>query len=96
MRQVGRLYVGNANGLVFVALEGKGHGRQVLLELSHFMSLLAILPDSDLIATVPDDIAAAVTRHIAVSRLELPFKSPVIEVQQYWHRRLQHDPATAG
>ena len=24
---------------------------------------------------------------------ELPFKLPVIEVQQYWHRRLQHDPA---
>jgi DNA-binding transcriptional LysR family regulator len=64
----------------------------VLLELSHFMSLLAILPDSDLIATVPDDIAAAVARHIAISRLELPFKPPVIEVQQYWHRRLQHDP----
>ena len=74
-------------------LEDKGHRRQVLLELSHFMSLLAILPGSDLITTVPDDIAAAVARHIKVSRLELPFKPPVIEVQQYWHRRLQHDPA---
>ena len=74
-------------------LEDKGHRRQVTLELSHFMSLLAILPESDLITTVPDDIAAAVARHIKVSRLELPFKPPVIEVQQYWHRRLQHDPA---
>jgi DNA-binding transcriptional LysR family regulator len=74
-------------------LEDKGHRRQVLLELSHFMSLLAILPDSDLIATVPDDIAAAVARHIKINRLELPVKPPVIEVQQYWHRRLQHDPA---
>jgi DNA-binding transcriptional LysR family regulator len=74
-------------------LEGKGHRRQVTLELSHFMSLLAILPDSDLITTVPDDIAAAVARHIKVRRLELPFKPPVIEVQQYWHRRLQSDPA---
>ncbi len=73
-------------------LEDKGHQRQVTLELSHFMSLLAILPGSDLIATVPDDIAAAVARYIKVSRLELPFKPPVIEVQQYWHRRLQHDP----
>ncbi len=57
------------------------------------MSLLAILPGSDLITTVPDDIAAAVARHSKVSHLELPFKPPVIEVQQYWHRRLQHDPA---
>lgn len=74
-------------------LQDRGHQRQVTLELSHFMSLLAILPGSDLIATVPDDIAAAVARHIPVTRLELPFKPPVIEVQQYWHRRLQHDPA---
>ena len=74
-------------------LQERGHQRQVTLELSHFMSLLAILPGSDLIATVPDDIAAAVARHIPVTRLELPFKPPVIDVQQYWHRRLQHDPA---
>ena len=31
-------------------LQDKGHRRQVTLELSHFMSLLAILPGSDLIA----------------------------------------------
>ena len=74
-------------------LQERGHQRQVTLELSHFMSLLAILPGSDLIATVPDDIAAAVARHVPVTRLELPFEPPVIEVQQYWHRRLQHDPA---
>ncbi len=74
-------------------LEEKGHRRRVMLELSHFMSLLAILPHSDFIATVPEDIATAVERHIPIQRLALPFAPPVIDVQQFWHRRMQHDPA---
>ncbi len=74
-------------------LEEKGQHRRVMLELSHFMSLLAILPGSDLIATVPDDIASAVERHIRIKRIALPLRAPTIDVQQFWHRRLQHDPA---
>lgn len=74
-------------------LEAKGWQRHVTLELSHYMSLLALLPGSDLVATVPDDIATVVGRHIALRRIGLPFKPPPIQVQQYWHRRLQSDPA---
>ena len=74
-------------------LEEKGHHRQVMLELSHFMSLLAILPGSDLVATVPDDIATAVGRYIPLKTIELPMRAPMIDVQQFWHRRMQHDPA---
>jgi DNA-binding transcriptional LysR family regulator len=74
-------------------LEDKGWQRRVALDLSHFMSLLAILPGSDLIATVPLDIATVLERHIAIKRVELPFKPPQIEVQQFWHRRMQHDAA---
>ena len=74
-------------------LEERGHHRRVMLELSHFMSLLSILPGSDLVATVPDDIATAVGRYIAIRHIALPLSPPVIEVQQYWHRRMQHDAA---
>ncbi len=74
-------------------LEEKGWQRRVTLELSHFMSLLAILPGSDLVATVPDDIATVLDRHIAIRRVELPLRPPHADVQLLWHRRLQHDPA---
>ncbi|HSW20785.1 MAG TPA: LysR family transcriptional regulator [Ramlibacter sp.] len=74
-------------------LDDKGWQRHVTLELSHFMSLLSLLPGSDLISTVPDDIAAVVGRHIALKRIELPFKAPQLQVQQYWHRRMQNDAA---
>jgi DNA-binding transcriptional LysR family regulator len=74
-------------------LEDKGWHRHVTLELSHFMSLLALLPGSDLLATVPEDIATVVGRHVPLQRIELPFRPPQIQVQQYWHRRMQDDPA---
>ncbi len=74
-------------------LEDKGHRRHITLEMSHFTSLMAILPGSDLIATVPQDLAAFASRHVALREIELPFRPPVIQVQQYWHRRMQDDPA---
>jgi DNA-binding transcriptional LysR family regulator len=74
-------------------LEDKGIHREVALELSHFMSLLAILPGSDLVATVPLDIATVLERHIAVRRLEVPFKPPQIDLHLFWHRRMHEDAA---
>jgi DNA-binding transcriptional LysR family regulator len=74
-------------------LEGKGWQREVMLELSHFMSLLAILPGTDLVATGPLDLATVLERHIPIRRIALPFKPPQIEVRQFWHRRMQHDAA---
>ena len=32
-------------------------------------------------------------RHIAIRRIALPFTVPVLDVQQFWHRRMQHDLA---
>lgn len=74
-------------------LSDKGYPRDVVLELSHFLSLLALLPGSDLIATVPQDIATAVARQVPVRTIVLPFRPPQIQVQQYWHRRQHTDPA---
>ena len=74
-------------------LDAKGWKRHVVLQLSHFMSLMALLPNSDLIATVPDDIAAVLKRHIPIQVIELPFKPPRLQIQQYWHRRVHSDVA---
>jgi DNA-binding transcriptional LysR family regulator len=74
-------------------LQDKGVQRHVTLELSHFMSLLSMLPGSDLVATVPDDIATVVGRHVPLKAIELPFRVPHVQVQQFWHRRMQNDAA---
>ena len=67
--------------------------RRVLLEVAHFMSLLPIISSSDLIATVPRDMAEVCVRYGDVRMLPTPMKSPVIEVHQFWHRRLHKDAA---
>lgn len=74
-------------------LDDKGWSRHVTLELAHFMSLVSLLPGTDLIATVPDDIATVVGRLVPLKRIELPFRTPQLQVQQYWHRRMQNDSA---
>jgi len=74
-------------------LQQRGLHRRVLLELSHFMSLLPVIEGSDLIATVPRDMADVCCRYARVRIIDTPIKSPVIGVHQFWHRRFHKDPA---
>ena len=66
--------------------------RRVVVELSHFMSVLPIVEGSDLVATIPRDLAEFFVRHGQVRYVETPMKSPVIPVHMFWHQRLQKDP----
>ncbi|MEO6017098.1 MAG: LysR family transcriptional regulator [Polaromonas sp.] len=74
-------------------LHKRGLKRRVLVEISHFMSLLPIVEASDLVATVPRDVAEFCVRHGKVRIVETPMKAPVIDVYQFWHRRFHKDPA---
>ncbi len=74
-------------------LQAKGIRRRVVVELSHFMSLLPIVETSDLIATVPRDLAEFFVQHGEVRYVDTPMKSPVIDVHLFWHQRFQKDPA---
>lgn len=74
-------------------LQAKGLQRRVRLEVAHFMSLLPIVAGSDLVATVPRDLAEVCARHADIRLVDTPMKSPVIEVHQSWHRRYHKDAA---
>ena len=74
-------------------LQRRGLKRRVLVGLSHFMSLLPIIETSDLVATVPRDLANICVRHADIRIVDPPFKAPVVEVHQFWHRRFHHDVA---
>ena len=74
-------------------LQSKNIKRRVVVELSHFMSLLPIIETSDLIATVPKDLADFFVKHGDVRYIPTPMKSPVIDVHLFWHQRFQKDPA---
>jgi DNA-binding transcriptional LysR family regulator len=75
-------------------LQQQGLKRDVALEISHFMSLPPIIESSDLIATVPRDLADICSRYAQLRILETPVQAPVIPVYQFWHRRAHKDAAT--
>ena len=76
-------------------MQQRGLRRQVVVELSHFMSLLPVLERSDLIATVPADLAEACVRYGTLKSIETPVKAPPIAVHQFWHSLMHKDPAHA-
>jgi DNA-binding transcriptional LysR family regulator len=75
-------------------LTQQGLRRRVVVELSHYMSLLPIVEQSDLIATVPLDLADVCVRHGALRIVEAPVQAPVISVHQFWHARYHKDLAS--
>lgn len=74
-------------------LNAKQIRRNVVLELSHFMSLQTVIASSDLVATVPEDLADFFAVHGKIQIFPLPLKSPEVQVHQFWHQRLNKDPA---
>lgn len=68
--------------------------RRVLLTVPHFLSLLNIIPQTDLIATVPVSAAKSLSREPSIRIYPLPLKSPpLVPVRQIWHKRFHKDPA---
>lgn len=65
--------------------------RNVPLHLSRFLSLMDIVPDSDLIAIVPREAALAFRKVEGITVHPLPFESPTFRLQQHWHRRFHDD-----
>jgi len=74
-------------------LQSKGIKRRVVVELSHFMSLLPIIETSNFIATVPKDLANFFVRHGELRYVPTPMKSPTIDVHLFWHQRFHKDSA---
>jgi DNA-binding transcriptional LysR family regulator len=81
------------HGLLEVYVQKRGIHRNVALTTPHFMSVPEILAATDLIATVPDAIADVFADFRRLTRLELPFRSPVFETHLHWSKSVHADPA---
>ena len=75
-------------------LAERGLSRRVVVEVSHFMSLPPIIAGSRLIATVPRDLADIVAAQGRVRVVDTPMRSPAMDLLQYWHARVNKDPAS--
>jgi DNA-binding transcriptional LysR family regulator len=75
-------------------LASLGIERRIVLRSPHFMSVPLLIARSDVIATVPLAVARIYTQIIGLKMLALPFRSPSVDLKQFWHRRSHGDPGT--
>jgi len=73
-------------------LQKQGIRRRVVLNTPHFMSLPAIVSQSDLVATVPLAVGVWFSSTARVRMARPPFPVPRFDLKQHWHRRCNADP----
>ena len=67
--------------------------RNVVLESPSFLGLGAIIGITDLIATLPRQIAETLGKSTSLRVVDCPFPVPTFDVKQHWNERFHHDAA---
>lgn len=79
-------------GLVDTTLGELGHKRNQVVKMPQFLGAAFVIPDSDLIATLPRRLGAQLAQQPQFVTRELPFKVPGFSIYLYWHVRNQNSP----
>ncbi len=70
-----------------------GQHRQVRLRVPSFLSVPQIVSQTDLMATVPEKLAAQSVAALKLQVFPHPVNMPAFELKMFWHRRVHTDPA---
>ena len=73
-------------------LAANGLSDQVALRVTHFLSIAPLVANSDLVATVPGNLADTFTASWKLRLFEPPVDFPAFDVTQYWHERYHEEP----
>jgi DNA-binding transcriptional LysR family regulator len=74
-------------------LEGRRIRRNVVLVTPHFLSIPFIIARSDLVAAIPEKVAAyfvSISPDLTVAAL--PFEGVTFDLKLHWHRRFDNEP----
>jgi LysR family transcriptional activator of mexEF-oprN operon len=86
-------FAGDLSGFIDRELERLGRKRRVVLALPQFNGLGTLLSGTDILATVPDYTAAALTSAGGVRAEELPIPAQTFELHMAWRGAQDNDPA---
>jgi LysR family transcriptional activator of mexEF-oprN operon len=86
-------FSGDLNGFIDEELEKVGRSRRVVLALPQFQGLATLLTGTNILATVPDYTAAALTAAGGVRAEDLPIPSRSFELHMAWRGAQDNDPA---
>ncbi len=86
---------GSLRGYIDDTLEKLGKKRRVVLAMPHFAPLVDCVAGSHLAAAIPAQFATAYAEPKGLRVFNLPFESPALPINLYWHSRRTRDPAHA-
>lgn len=81
---------GGFYGITDQALPNVGLTRRVVLSVPHFLFVISVLTQSDLVAMLPEQLAR---NHPLLQQLKPPLAVPGFEMTMLWHKRSHRDPA---
>lgn len=84
---------GRSHEVIDMRMAELGVTRNVVLTVPHYLGLLSIVPQTELLAIIPNDLAPMCRRQESIGVHPLPFESPSVAVTQVWHRRYAQDAA---
>jgi DNA-binding transcriptional LysR family regulator len=67
-------------------------GADIAVQVGHFHPVVAIVAQSDLIATIPWGVAKAMTRTTPLKLFKPPIELPITHLALIWHERYHRDP----
>lgn len=92
-RHVGIISPGLTDAEIDRMLLPHGRSRMIAVRVPHFLAAPALVPDTELVVTVPSRVMRAIPQQLQVKKAELLLEGKKISVRQYWHERSHHDAA---
>jgi DNA-binding transcriptional LysR family regulator len=77
------------------ALRSARVGAEITVTIGNFFSAAAIIPQTDLIATVTPGVARAMAQMASIRMFEPPIALPRARIYLWWHERYHRDPGVA-
>lgn len=72
-----------------------GHRRQVLARCQHYASAWSLVAASDLLLTIPQNLALSLNSSVTIHIHPLPLPVPPVELHLFWHRDRDRDGANS-
>jgi DNA-binding transcriptional LysR family regulator len=82
-------------GSIVKVLKSAEVNANIVLTVNHFLSVAPLISNTDLVATIPRNLANTFVRSWNVRIVELPVNLPSFDVTQYWHERYALEPGNA-
>jgi DNA-binding transcriptional LysR family regulator len=77
------------------ALTNRKVNARIAVQVSTFHGVMALISNTDLIATIPGRLAQSMQRATNIKVLPPPITLPKIKVSLYWHERFHREPGNA-